>query len=193
MQKSQPREDEQEVEAFRNGDEAAFDRLVLKYQRRIYRLCLRCTGSHADADDLAQEVFLHAYRGLDRFRSEARFSTWLYRIAWNACVNWTSSKEAAEALREDLVDHAPSPFDRLSREQAAKRVRQAVARLPERQRAVLLLRVYEGLSHREIADVLGRPVGTVKANLFHALTKLRKLTAERVSETRETQTREGKR
>lgn len=201
VQAGQIREDEREVEAFRNGEQAAFDRLVLKYQRRIYRLCLRCTGSHADADDLAQEVFLHAYRGLGRFRSAARFSTWLYRIAWNACMNWTSSKKTAEALPDDLVDAGPSALDRLSREQAAARLRQAVERLPERQRAVLLLRVYEGLSHREIAEILGSPVGTVKANLFHALANLRKLAGGArprqegwgASRTRETEAREGER
>ncbi len=199
MQARQLGEDEREVEAFRNGEQAAFDRLVLKYQRRIYRFCLRCTGSHADADDLAQEVFLHAYRGLGRFRSEARFSTWLHRIAWNACMNWTSSRRTAEALHEDLPDRAPSALDRLSREQAAGRLRQAVQGLPDKQRAVLLLRVYQELSHREIAEILGSSVGTVKANLFHALANLRRLAGGgrsrqgggSAARTSETEAREG--
>lgn len=169
------REDEEAVQAFQRGEKDAFDRLVLKYQRMIYRLCFRYTGSHPDADDLAQDVFFRAYRGLAGFRSEARFSTWLYRIGLNVCMNWASAKKASEALPENLADAAPSAFDRLSREQATFELRRAIARLPEKQRATLLLRVDQELSHKEIAQVLGSPVGTVKANLFFALANLRKL------------------
>jgi RNA polymerase sigma-70 factor (ECF subfamily) len=167
--------DEQAVEAFQKGDKAAFDALVLKYQRMVYRVCFRYAGSHSDADDLAQEVFLRAFRGLDGFRSQSRFSTWLYRIALNVCLNWASSKKASQNLPENLPDLTPSALERLSQEETSLRLRRAIERLPEKQRATLLLRVDQELSHKEIAEVMGSPIGTVKANLFFALANLRKL------------------
>ncbi len=167
--------DQDAVRAFQRGEKEAFDRLVLKYQRMVYRICFRYTGNHPDADDLAQEVFVRAYRGLEGFRSESRFSTWLYRIALNAGMNWISSRKASATLPENLADTSPSPLDRLSREQATLELRRAIERLPEKQRATLLLRVDQELSHKEIAEIMGSPVGTVKANLFFALANLRKL------------------
>jgi len=169
------RDDQDAVQAFQRGEKEVFDRLVLKYQRMVYRLCFRYTGNHPDADDLAQEVFVRAYRGLDGFRSESRFSTWLYRIALNAGMNWVSGRKVSETLPENLTDTAPSALERLSREQATFELRRAIERLPEKQRATLLLRVDQELSHKEIAEIMGSPVGTVKANLFFALANLRKL------------------
>ena len=153
----------------------AFDDLVRTHRGRVYGLCYRYAGNPADAEDLAQEVFLRAYRGLSGFRGEASLSTWVYRIAVNVCLNWVSSgKRRVEELPEDLVAPGPSPLERLGRKETSAAVRTAVARLPERQRMTLVLRVYQELSHKEIGDIMDCPVGTAKANFFFALKNLRK-------------------
>lgn len=167
------------VERSRGGDREAFDSLVLRHQRNVYRLCYRYVNDHADANDLTQEVFLRAWRAVGRFRGQSRFSTWLYRIAVNACLNFRAARKTPTLeLSDQLPDPRAAASERLVREERARRVREAVARLPEKQRATLILKVYNDLTHREVARVLGSSVGTVKANLFHALGNLRKLVAE---------------
>ena len=152
-----------------------FEELVRTHRGRVYGLCFRYCGNSGDAEDLAQEAFLRAYRGLSGFRGDASLSTWVYRITVNVCLNWVSSrKRKAEELPADLVDPGPSPAERLGRKQVSAAVRAAVSRLPERQRMALVLRVYQELSHKEIADIMDCPVGTAKANFFFALKNLRK-------------------
>lgn len=168
-------EDEQAVQAFLDGDPAGFERLVRKFRPHVYGMCVRFAGNHHDADDLAQEVFLRAYRGLSRFRRQARFSTWLHRIAVNTCLNWAATRPSkVEDLPDDIPDPHPEQLERISREQRALAVRKAVAGLPAKQRLTLVLRCYHGLPHREIAAVMNSPVGTVKANLYFALRNLKK-------------------
>jgi RNA polymerase sigma-70 factor (ECF subfamily) len=133
-------------------------------------------GNHDDASDLAQEVFVRAYRGLHRFRGRSSLGTWLYRIAVNVCLNKVASKAPkAEPLDEAQPGHFDDPADALLRAERAAEVRAAIARLPKKQRATLILRIYHELPHEEIAAVLGSSVGAVKANFFHALNNLRKL------------------
>jgi RNA polymerase sigma-70 factor (ECF subfamily) len=167
--------DEFLVAASRAGDPEAFDHLVERYQRRIYRFCHRWSGDHADAADLAQEVFLRAYRGISKFRGESALSTWLYRIALNVCRSFHASRRApAEELAEGTAVIAAEGLDRVERTERAQAVRDAIRKLPEKQRATLVLKVYHDLTHEEIAAILGTSVGTAKANLFHALGNLRK-------------------
>jgi RNA polymerase sigma-70 factor (ECF subfamily) len=166
------------VEACRRGDREAFDGLVLRYQRDVYRLCFRYVNNHEDANDLAQEVFLKAWRAIGRFRGDSSVSTWLYRIAVNACLNFRSSRRPLSVeLPEEIPDPARGAAADVEAEDAARRVRAAVSRLPDRQRATLILKVFHDLKHEEVAAALGSTVGTVKANLFHALGNLRKLMA----------------
>jgi RNA polymerase sigma-70 factor, ECF subfamily len=167
-------DDRQTIEAWRNGDPEAFDRLVERYQRNVYNLCYRYVNNHHDANDMAQEAFLKAYRALDRFRGDSAFSTWLYRIAVNTCLSFRGSRKPQDELPETLTDPRESVVAGLEREDQAREVRRAIAALPEKQRATLILKIYHELSHEEVADILGSSVGTVKANLFHAMTKLRK-------------------
>lgn len=164
-----------DVEACQGGEREAFDRLVQRYQRDVYRLCYRYVNNHHDANDLAQEAFLKAYRAIGRFRGDSAFSTWLYRIAVNTCLNFRSARRPdPEELPESLADGSEGAADRLESEEKSRQVRQAVATLPERQRATLILKIYQDLTHEEVARILGSSVGTVKANLFHALANLRK-------------------
>jgi RNA polymerase sigma-70 factor (ECF subfamily) len=172
-------DDREAVLACQGGDREAFDRLVERYQRDIYRLCYRYVNDPQDANDMAQEVFLKAYRAIDRFRGDSSFSTWLYRIAVNTCLNFRSSRRPeGEQLPESIPDAHAGVLDAMVEDERARRVRQAVSRLPEKQRATVILKVYHDLTHEEVAGILGSTVGTVKANLFHALGKLRKLMAE---------------
>lgn len=161
------------------GRREAFDTLVERHQRQVYRTCYRVVGNHEDAADLAQETFLKAYRGLGRFRRDALFSTWLHRIAVNTALNHVAARGARPDPLETahgVRDHGSQPADELvERAERTRVVRTALGRLPEKQRTTLVLRAYGELSHEEIARVLGRSVGTVKANLFFALRNLRAL------------------
>jgi RNA polymerase sigma-70 factor, ECF subfamily len=160
------------------GNPDAFDQIVERHQRAVYRLCWRFVSNHEDASDLSQEVFLRAYRGLHRFRGQSSLSTWLYRIAVNVCLNRVSARTPqAEPIGEqhDLDAGSESPIDRVLKHERAERVRAAIAELPPKQRATLILRIYHDMTHQEIAGVLGNSVGAAKANFFRALGTLKRL------------------
>jgi RNA polymerase sigma-70 factor (ECF subfamily) len=170
------------VSAALAGNRAAFDTIVRRHQRQIYQLCYRFAGNHEDASDLAQDVFVRAYRGLPGFKGEAAFATWLYRIGVNVCLNRMGSRTrpAAPIGVMDFPDtRAESADSALLRTERAGEIRSAIARLPRKQRATLILRVYHEMPHDEIASVLGSSVGAVKANFFHALANMRKLLRDR--------------
>jgi RNA polymerase sigma-70 factor (ECF subfamily) len=161
------------------GNPEAFDALVRRHQRHVYQLCYRFAGNHEDASDLAQDAFIRAYRGLRSFKGTSAFGTWLYRIAVNVCLNRVGSRSPRHFVPLDAAHHVSARTERvdtllLEGERAAE-VRAAIARLPGKQRAALILRVYRELPHDQIAAILGSSVGAVKANFFHALTNLRKL------------------
>jgi RNA polymerase sigma-70 factor, ECF subfamily len=163
------------------GDREAFGRLVERYQRTIYQLCYRFAGRHEEARDLAQDAFVRAWRGLHGFKGQSAFSTWLYRIGVNVCLNRVTGNTLRLADMDQLdPDTAPDaaadgPLEALLRARRTAAVRAAIARLPPRQRATLVLRVYHELSHERIAEILDSSVGASKANLFHALANLRKM------------------
>jgi RNA polymerase sigma-70 factor (ECF subfamily) len=159
------------------GRRAAFDVLVERHRRHVYRLCYRFAGNHEDASDLAQEAFIRAYRALGGFKGQSAVGTWLYRIALNLCLNRVSARTPAfERLeaREHVDARTEAADAALLRAERATEVRAAIASLPEKQRAALVLRVYHELPHEEIAGILGSSVGAVKANFFHAMANLKK-------------------
>jgi RNA polymerase sigma-70 factor (ECF subfamily) len=168
------------VAACLGGQNGAFDVIVERHRRAVYQLCYRFVGNHEDASDLSQEVFLRAYRGLRNFRGRSSLGTWLYRIGVNVCLNRVSVKkpqsEPIEA-QQHVDTRTESPSEQLMSAERAARVRAAIAKLPRKQRAVLILRMYQEMSHQEIAKVVGSSVGAVKANVFHALQNLKKLLA----------------
>ena len=171
------------VEACLASRPGAFDLIVERHQRSVYLLCYRFVSHHEDASDLSQDVFLRAYRGLRSFRGHASLKTWLYRIGVNVCLNRVSIKAPkSEPIEEQqfVDDRAESASDRMLRDERARRVRAAIAQLPRKQRATLVLRMYHEMSHQEIADTLGSSVGAVKANFFHALGNLKKLLGEAI-------------
>src|SRR5262252_5783721 len=160
------------------GEREAFDVIVERHRRHVYQLCYRFVGNHEDASDLAQDVFVRAYRGLRTFKSQSSLATWLYRIGVNVCLNRVSVKKPVMEhidARPHVDTKRESQVDRVLREERGVQVRAAIAQLPPKQRATLVLRMYQELSHEEIAQVLGSSVGAVKANFFHALGNLKKI------------------
>ena len=136
------------------GRREAFDVIVARHRRAVYQVCYRFIGNHEDASDLAQDAFVRAWRGLGSFKGQAALSTWLYRIAVNACLNRVprQSPRPSRSSRDRFVDtRADDPRAGLLRDERAAAVRQAIARLPEKQRATLILRAYHELPHQEIA------------------------------------------
>ena len=161
------------------GEREAFDVIVERHRRAVYQVCYRFVNNHEDASDLAQDTFVRAWRGMKNFKGQSALSTWLYRIAVNVCLNRVSAKTpATEPIEpddrfEDVgIESAPHA---MMREERAVLVRKAIAGLPAKQRATLIMRTYHDMSHQQIADVLGSSVGAVKANFFHALANLKKL------------------
>lgn len=177
------RTDAELVSASLAGDRAAFDVIVERHRRNVYQLCYRFVGNQDDAADLSQDVFVRAFRGLKNFKGESSLGTWLYRIGVNVCLNRLAAKapvsESLEPLLassdERIASGGESASDALLRGERERRVRAAIARLPKKQRATLILRVYHELPHEQIAGILGNSVGAVKANFFHAMNNLRKL------------------
>jgi RNA polymerase sigma-70 factor (ECF subfamily) len=166
------------VSACLDGNRDAFDVIVERHRRTVYQVCYRFVNNHEDASDLSQEAFVRAWRGLKTFKGEAALSTWLYRIAVNACLNKVSARRAeVEPIEADEFEdtRVENPTDTIVRGERGAAVRRAIAKLPEKQRATLILRTYHEMSHQEIADVLGSSVGAVKANFFHALGNLKKI------------------
>jgi RNA polymerase sigma-70 factor, ECF subfamily len=160
------------------GRPGAFDLIVERHRRSVYQVCYRFVGNHEDASDLSQDVFLRAYRGLKSFRGGSSLATWLYRISVNVCLNRVSAKKPITEdidARQHVDRERESQVERVLRQERGVRVRAAIAQLPPKQRATLVLRMYQELSHEEIAQVLGSSVGAVKANFFHALGNLKRI------------------
>jgi len=160
------------------GRREAFDELVVRHRRAVYRLCYRFVGNHEDANDLAQEVFLRAFRALRTFKGDSAVGTWLHRIAVNLSLNAVAGRARRAETSDDRavpVARDPDAMSLVLRTERAAQVRAAIARLPPRQRATLVLRVYQEMPHQEIAELLGSSVGAVKANFFHALANLKRL------------------
>ena len=177
--RTEPDEDRQRVARYLGGDMIAFDELMICHQRQVFRLCFRFVGNHDDAMDLTQEVFIKAFENLTAFRGDARFKTWLYRVAVNHCLNHIKkhSREFVE-VDENVGSVDPSFHNRLVEKERREIVRGLMKRLPPRQKAILELRMNENLSYEEIAAILGRSISTIKSSVFFALAKLKKLAGE---------------
>lgn len=168
------------------GDPNAFEQLVVKYQTQVYNLCLRVTGNSEDAADMTQETFLKAWRNLESFHGESAFSTWLYRLASNTCLDHlrsvkrrpvlplTVSDDGGEEQTVDIADSAPSPEEALIGKEERELLEEAMSSLDTEQRQILTLRVVNDLSYTEIAQVLSLKEGTVKSRLARARNNLRK-------------------
>lgn len=164
------------IERYLGGDMTAFDELMIQYERQIYRVCYRFVENRDDAMDLAQEVFIKAFEHLPSFRRESSLKTWLYRIAINHCINHVKkhSHEFVE-VTETIGSIRPSAQADMEERERRDHFRRMVQLLPPKQKAILELRINEHLTYEEIARISGRSVSTIKASVFFALAKLRKL------------------
>lgn len=168
--------------SFQAGDDAAFATLVRRYQGRLVSLAMRYLGSSADAEDLAQEVFLRVYRARESYRPSARFSTWVYRITVNASLNHIRGRRVRRGISAEMPgtgadgagqpefpdESAPSPPEELEKDELTAAVREIVEGLPERQRLAILLNKYEGLSYEDTAAAMELSIPAVKSLLTRA-------------------------
>jgi RNA polymerase sigma factor (sigma-70 family) len=162
---------------FQRGDEAAFNILVRRYQERIYWIARRFVVDHDDADDIVQDVFSKAYSALKDFRGDSRIYTWLYRIAVNFSLNALRRKKVHEFLHLDDLFQNPDtqagrPDEAMEQQEERRLIEEAVAVLPQKQKAVFLMRYHDEMPYEEIAAILGTSVGGLKANYFHAVKKI---------------------
>lgn len=160
----------------RHGDSEAFGALIRAHQRMIHALTYRMTGSLADAEDLAQETFIQAHQQLDQFRGDASFGSWLYRIAVNRCLNWRKREARHARLHEEWGREQAAAT--IPDEGLARRVQEALLQLKPKQRAAVVLTVYEGMNHAQAAHVLGCSETTVSWRLFTARARLKRLLAD---------------
>jgi len=176
--------DEDLVARSRGGDVDSFNQLILRWERPIYALAYRVIGREEDARDVVQETFLRAFRALPGFKGQAKFSSWIYRIALNLCRDWIRRQkrtpvvqlpEDAEAV-ERIANREPvdSVEDLVARKELSGVVADAMALLPEEQRTAIILKEYHGMTFQEIAELQGVPLSTVKTRLYQGLTVVRR-------------------
>ena len=181
--------DEELVARAKGGDADSFNQLVLRWERPIYALAYRVIGREEDARDVCQETFLRAFRALPGFKGEAKFSSWLYRIALNLCRDWIRRQRRAPTVQMpegvDPIEVAgeggpvESIEELVARRELSAVVEEAMALLPEEQRTAVILKEYHGMTFQEIADLQGCPLSTVKTRLYQGLSVLRKYLRER--------------
>src|ERR671921_2032494 len=161
------------VIAAQAGNNEAFASLVKLHQRRAYAVCRAIVLTHEDAEDAVQEGFLHAFKALDRFLPDQPFGAWLYRIMANASLDLVRRRKVRDA--DELPETVPMPFrDPGEADELRRRLNQALTKLTERQRAVIVLHDVEGFTHGEIGEMLGIPEGTARSDLHHARHMLRR-------------------
>ncbi len=178
--------DELMLQRARRGDAAAFETLVAPYERNIYLACFKLMGNGQDAGDCAQEALLKAYRAMNSYRSEANLSTWLYRIAYNVCLDALRKRkrqqaESLEALSESGFapeDKGQTPYGALEAKERMAALRRGLDQLPEDMRAALLMSQVEDMGYEEISKITDTPVGTVKSRINRARLKLKEILLE---------------
>jgi RNA polymerase sigma-70 factor (ECF subfamily) len=181
--------DEELVDRSKTGDTESFNQLVRRWERPIFALAYRTLGREEDARDVTQETFLRAFRALPGFKGDAKFSSWLYRIALNLCRDWMRKDRRTplvavpegvdvEQLASEHQPHTASVEDLAARAELSRGVAKAMEHLPDEQRTAILLKEYHGLTFQEIADMTNCPLSTAKTRVYQGLTLLRKHLAE---------------
>ncbi len=178
------RTDEELVARAQGGDVESFNQLIVRWERPIYALAYRVIGREEDARDVCQDAFLRAYRALPGFKGQAKFSSWLYRIALNLCRDWIRRQRRApvQQLPEDTeaselageTGPVESIEELVARRELTAIVEEAMSVLSEEQRTAIILKEYHGMTFQEIADMQGCPLSTVKTRLYQGLSLLRR-------------------
>jgi len=187
--------DEELVARSKTGDAESFNQLVKRWERPIFALAYRTLGREEDARDVTQETFLRAFRALAGFKGDAKFSSWLYRIALNLCRDWMRKERRAPLAEvpegvaiEDLAsERGPTETveDLAARAELGREVAKAMTRLPPEQRQAIILKEYHGLTFQEIADLMRCPLSTVKTRVYQGLSTLRNQLGEQMTPRRE--------
>jgi len=165
------------LDRFQGGDRRALEEIVSRYQKPIFFFILRMVWNETDAADLSQKTFVNAFRNIRSFDRRSNFKTWLYRIAINACKNhFRDDPRRREVTIEEMVfTDRTNPLNHIISEEQRRRLSMALNGLPEKQRQAVILKVYQGLKYREIAEITGCAEGTAKANFHFAVKKLREI------------------
>jgi len=167
------------INGFLNGDESAFNKLIRKYQTKIYWQARRMSGSHDDADEILQEVLLVVYNKLNTFKFESSFSTWLYRITATRSINYIKKRDLKKMFSLDVLKNKSSSSNSVSENiesaEQVSRIEKHLQKLPPKQREVFIMRAFDELSYDEIASITGKSAGSIKANYFHAAIKMKEL------------------
>ena len=171
--------DEELVSRFKNGDKSDFIILVDRYKKGLYRMFYRALRNSADAEDLTQETLFRVYANLNNFRGDSSFKTWIYRIGINLATNYRKSgRYTKEILDDSLMEkkdgRATSVLEEMVSKDTSELLKNAIDSLPPKQKITLSLKLEKELKNKEIAEILDCPIGTVKANLFHAVNSIRK-------------------
>ena len=163
------------ADRFRAGERDAFDQIVRRHQKGVWRLVRRYLRNDADSSDVTQQVFVRAFRGLQTFRGQSSVRSWLYRIAINCSLSWIRDHrhETATEIAEDALTEAHPGPDRIAGSQDNAQLRAAIAQLPPKQKMVLELRIYDDLSFREVAELADCSENTAKVNFHYAVKRLR--------------------
>lgn len=166
--------DEELIQLVKMGQVDPFDELVRRHEVKIHNLCYKMLKNYDDAKDMAQETFLKAYRNMNKFDGRAKFSTWLYRIAVNSCLNFLKRQRPSEEIHENIFETLKdNPAERYKNKRMKELVYNAVAKLPNVQKTVFTLRALEDLSYQEIGEILKKPISTVKVNYHLAVKNLK--------------------
>jgi RNA polymerase sigma-70 factor (ECF subfamily) len=178
------------IREFRRGNIQAFEALILDYEKSVYGICFRMLRDREEAYDLSQEVFIKAYKGLSSFQFQSKFSTWIYRIATNACLDYLKKKrvDVAFSLNQTVGDDeftpemedetAPEPQAELERKEVREQIEEAIGQLSEKYREAIILRELEGLSYEEIADITESSLGATKTRIKRGRERLREILEE---------------
>jgi len=167
------------IRSFVDGNVSAFNRLVIKYQEKIYWHARRMSGNHLDADEIVQEVLLVLYKKLKTFEFKSSLYTWIYTITNTRSINYLKKRNLKNFFSLDEITNKKSDerdiIDDLESKQKLEKIENALQKLPIKQREVFVMRNYEELSYEEISQITGKTVGGLKANHFHALNKIKEL------------------
>lgn len=184
--------DNELIKEFLKGREPAFEELVCRYEKKVYTLCYQYVGNQEDALDMAQETFLRIYRFLPRFRFDAAFSTWVYRLTVNTCLDFIRKQKknrslsldaplhlaGGETVEREMAHHGPSPAEALEKKEMQQEILKALDRLPEEQKMPIILKEFQDMSYEEIAGVLKVPLGTVRSRISRGRLKLKTILQE---------------
>jgi RNA polymerase sigma-70 factor (ECF subfamily) len=167
------------IKSFIDGDESAFNRLAVNYQERIYWHARRMTGNHLDADEIVQEVLMVLYNKLKTFEFKSSLYTWIYTITNTRSINYLKKKSLRSFFSLDEISNRKfeqkDVIDDIESKQKIEKIESAMQKLPVKQREVFIMRNFDEMSYEEISQITGKNVGTLKANYFHALNKIKEM------------------